>query len=177
LQALDRAVFELYGIDEVDQLIVGDGLIRAGWQWAEGRDASADPASVRGDLVAYAEAFAVGLDAWLQAANARHLRGEIFDLPIMSPLRVVRFVLGIGRCEPRIDVVAPNGRLSDLLDRIGRRLQVRLGSALVGERELRVHGHDEVVIIKPAARRFWMRSIGLEDADAVVSESFTGAAA
>lgn len=177
LQALDTAVFELYGIDDIDQVIVRDGLTRASWQWSEGRDASADPATVRGDMAAYTTTFADGLDAWLQAANARHLRGEIFDLPIASPLRVVRFVLGKGRRQPTIEVVQPNGGLRDVLDRIGRRLHVRIGSALVGERELRVHGEDEVVIIKPAARRFWMRSVALEDADAVVSESFTGAAA
>lgn len=177
LQALDSAVFELYGIDDVDKVIVCDGLLRAGWQWSEGRNASADPATIRGDIAAYATTFAGGLDAWLQAANARHLRAEIFDLPVASPLRVVRFVLGKGRRQPAVEVIQPNGGLSDLLDRIGRRLHVQIGSALVGERELRVHGDDEVVIIKPAARRFWMRSVALEDVDMVVSESFTGAAA
>jgi hypothetical protein len=177
LQALDDAVFELYGIDDVDQIIVRDGLLRAGWQWSEGRNASAEPATILNDMASYATSFAIGLDAWLQAANARHLRGEIFDLPMASPLRVVRFVLGKGRRPPVIEVVQPNGGLSDVLDRIGHRLHVRLGSALVGERELRVHGENEVVIVKPAARRFWMRSVALEDADAVVSESFTGALA
>jgi hypothetical protein len=177
LQALDSAVFALYGIDDVDQVIVRDGLLRAGWQWKEGRNASAYPATIHGDMAAYASTFATGLDAWLQAANARHLRGEIFDLPATSPLRVARFVLGKGRRQPAIEVVQPNGGLNDVLDRIGRRLHVRLGSTLVGERELRVHGENEVVIIKPAARRFWMRSVALEDADAVVCESFTGAAA
>jgi hypothetical protein len=175
LHALDSAVFELYGIDDVDQVIVQDGLLRAGWQWSEGRNASADPATIRVDMMAYASTFVHGLDAWLQAANVRHLRGEIFDLPATSPLRVVRFLLGKGRRQPSVEVVQPNGGLNDVLDRIGRRLQVQLGSALVGERELRVHGPDEVVIIKPAARRFWMSSVALEDADAVVSESFTGA--
>jgi len=177
LQALDSAIFELYGIDDVDQVIVRDGLLRAGWQWSEGRDASAEPATVSGDMMAYASTFGAGLDAWLQAANARNLRGEIFDLPVTSPLRVVRFVIGKGRRQPAVEVVQPNGGLRDVLDRIGRRLHVRIGSALVGERELRVHGEDEVVIIKPAARRFWMRSVALEDADAVVSESFTGGVA
>jgi hypothetical protein len=177
LQALDSAVFELYGIDDVDQVIVRDGLLRAGWQWSEGRNASADPATLHDDMVAYASTFAAGLDAWLQAANARHLRAEVFDLPMASPLRVVRFVLEKGPRPPAVEIVQPNGGLSNVLDRIGRRLHVRIGSALVGERELRVHGEDEVVIIKPAARRFWMRSVALEDADAVVSESFTGAAA
>ena len=175
LQALDAAVFDLYGLDEVDQVVVRDGLLRAGWQWSEGRNASADPATIYGDLDSYAYAFANGLDAWLQAANARHVRGEVYDLPLQAPLRVVRFVLGKGRREPAVEVVSPNGSLSEVMDRIGRRLHVRLGTALVGERELRVHGEDEVVIIKPAARRFWMRSVGFEDADTVVAESFTGA--
>lgn len=174
MHALDAAVFDLYGVDDVDQIVIRDGLARAGWQWAEGRNASADSAT-RDDMTAYATAFSIALDAWLQAADIRHLRSEIFDLPIESPLRVVRFVLGKGRRLPAVEVVSPEGALKDLLNRIGQRLQVRLGSALVGERELRVHGDDEVVIIKPAARRFWMRSVGLEDADAVVSESFTGA--
>jgi len=176
-QALDAAVFDLYGLDEADQMVVRDGLLRAGWQWSEGRDASANPATTYGDLDSYAAAFANGLDAWLQATNARHVRGEVYDLPRQAPLRVVRFVLGNGRREPAIEVVAPNGSLSEVMDRIGHRLHVRLGTALVGERELRVHGEDEVVIIKPAARRFWMRSVGFEDADAVVAESFTGAMA
>ena len=50
LQALDAAVFDLYAIDEVDQIVVRDGLLRAGWQWSEGRNASADPATTYGDL-------------------------------------------------------------------------------------------------------------------------------
>jgi hypothetical protein len=177
LQALDSAVYELYGIDEADQIVVHDGLVRASWQWSAGRNASADPATIDVDMKSYASSFALGLDAWLEAANARHLRGEIYDLPVTSPLRVVRFVLGKGRRQPIVEVIQPNGGLNDVLERIGRRLHVRLGSALVGERELRVHGEDEVVIIKPAARRFWMRGIALEDADAVVSESFAGAPA
>jgi hypothetical protein len=44
-------------------------------------------------------------------------------------------------------------------------------------RELRIHGRHEVVIIKPSARRYWMGVAALEDADAVVAESFSGAAA
>lgn len=177
LLALDAAVFELYGIDDLDQIVVRDGLVRAGWQWSGGRDASAEPATIRGDLNGYAVTFAAGLDAWLQSTNLRHVRGEVFDLPLLSPLRVVRFVIGDGRHPPSIEFVTPSGSLADVLGRIGERLDVRLGSALVGERELRVHGENEVVIIKPAARRFWMQSVALEDSDAVVSESFTGATA
>jgi hypothetical protein len=53
-------------------------------------------------------------------------------------------------------------------------LKVKIATALSAERELRVHGRDEVVIIKPAARRYWMGIAALEDADAVVAESLSG---
>ena len=43
--------------------------------------------------------------------------------------------------------------------------------------ELRVHGRREVVMIKPNARRHWMGVSALEDADAVIVESFSGSAA
>jgi hypothetical protein len=177
LALLDAAVFALYDIDEADQIVVQDGLTRSSWQWAEGRNASGDPASVRNDLSLYAKAFAAGFDPWLAAANARHVRAEIFELAHAAPLRVVRFALASGRRPPTVEFVAADQRLGEVLESIGRRLHVRLSSALIGERELRVHGPDEVVIIKPAARRFWMPSIGLEDADAVIAESFAGVAA
>ena len=67
----------------------------------------------------------------------------------------------------------PNGELGQLLARIGERLKVRLANSLIGQRELRVHGRNEIVIIKPAAHRHWMGVSALEDADAVIAESFS----
>ena len=173
---LDTAVFELYGIDEVDAILVRDGFARAGCQWAKARNESARPAESRTELRKYALAFASTLDGWLQATKTRHVRGEIYMLPESAPFRVVRFVIGEGWKEASVDLVASDGGLMDVLGRIGARLEVRIASALVGERELRVHGESEMVIIKPAARRFWTRTSALQDADMVVSESFTGVA-
>ena len=64
-----------------------------------------------------------------------------------------------------------------LLERIGERLNVPIGSFLIGQREIRVQGADEVVMIKPAARRHWMGVSALEDADAVVARSLSGTTA
>lgn len=125
----------------------------------------------------YAHTFITAVDVWLSAANQRRMRAEVFDLPEHAPLRVVRFVLE--ECsdlpEPSgLEVVKPEGDLRDILNRIGERLDVQLAESLVGQRELRVHGHNEVVIIKPAARRHWMGVSALEDADTVIVESFSG---
>ena len=175
-RTLDEAVFDLYDMDEADRIVARDGLFRASWQWKAGRKASVEAANVS-HVSDYARTFQAAVGVWLSAANRRRMRAEVFELPEHAPLRVVRFVLE--ECsdlpEPsELEVIKPDGDLRDILDRIGERLDVPLAKSLVGQRELRMHGHNEVVIIKPAARRHWMGVSALEDADTVIVESFSG---
>jgi hypothetical protein len=114
------------------------------------------------------------IGGWLSARKKRRVRAEIFNLPADAPLRVMRFVIETGSGGNSFEVVEPAGSLSEVLDRLGHRLHVKLATALSANRELRVHGTNEVLIIKPAAARYWMGVCGLEDADAVVAESFEG---
>ncbi len=174
---LDDATCDVYGLDAADRIVVSDGLYRATWQWQEGRENSAASADARTDIIRYARVFLGVMGGWLAARNKRHMRAEVFDLPGASPLRVVRFVLEDGLGDTRVELVTPDGSLNELLDRIGRRLKIKLAVALSAQRELRIHGRNEVVVIKPAAQRFWMSVCALEDADAVVAESFTGGSA
>ena len=178
-RALDAAVFDLYGLDEAERTVARDGLFRASWQWKPGRLESAKPAPAQPQMLDYARTFLAAMDVWFAARKRRHMRAEVFDLPESAPLRVVRFVLeeGYAPAPPKVDLVEPEGSLRDVLDRIGERLEVRLATSLSGQRELRVHGRREVVIVKPSARRHWMGVSALEDADAVIVESFSGAAA
>jgi hypothetical protein len=171
--SLDEAVFDLYDLDATDRVVMRDGLYRASWQWQAGRETSIAYAAIEPDLSHYAATFLSVIGGWLTARNKRRMRAEIFNLSPRDALRVVRFVLEDGPGDPTIKVVQPGGDLNHLLERIGRRLNVKLATALSGVRELRVHGRNEVVIIKPAARRYWMGVSALEDADAVVAESFT----
>jgi hypothetical protein len=174
---LDDLVADLYSLDSFDRVVVEDGFIKASWQWVEGREVAAQPATIQDDLQPYAETFLAGMNVWLEASKNRSMKAEIFDLSKYGPLRVIRFLLQSGGAASRLDIVRPEGELASLLKQIGGRLNVAISSALIGERELRVHAKDEVVIIKPAARRFWMRSTALEDVDAVVAESYSRASA
>jgi hypothetical protein len=120
-------------------------------------------------------AFLAAVGSWFQATNNRRMRAEIFEFASPAPLCVVRFVLGEDRGVPLVQHIAVPDTLAEVLTTIGRRLQVELASSFVGQRELRVHGEKEVVIIKPSALRFWTPAVALHDADAVVAESFRGA--
>lgn len=173
--ALDHAVFDLYGLDEDDRKIVTDGLFKASWEWRPGLHRSVEPATPNDTVAAYAQSFCTVMDRWLSARQKRRMRAEVFDLPRSAAIRIVRFVLEDERGPSEIEVVHPDGDLAAVLERIGQRLQVRLATSVIGQRELRVHGRDEVVIIKPAAQRHWMESVALEDADSVIAESFAKA--
>ena len=174
---LDEAVFDLYDLHDAERIAVRDGRFRASWQWKDGRERSVEAAAPESHLLDYARTFLSVMDAWLAAGKRRRMRAEVFDLPERAPLRVVRFVLEEGYAASTAEVVAPDGPLQGVLDRIGRRLKVRLVDSLSGQRELRVHGRREVVVIKPAARRHWMNVSALDDADAVIAESFSRPAA
>lgn len=175
--ALDEAVFDLYELSDSDRVVVRDGHLRAGWQWEDGRESSVVAANSNTEVAAYAKIFLSVMNGWFSARKKRHMRAEVVDLPRGAALRVVRFVIEEGTGEPTVSIVTPQGELSEVLARIGKRLNVKIATALSAERELRVHGRDEVVIIKPAARRHWMGIAALEDADAVVAESFSGGSA
>jgi hypothetical protein len=172
--SLDHAVCDLYGLDEADRAVVQDGLFRASWQWQAGREASVSTASIHPDLSNYARLFLSVVSGWLSIRNERRMRAEIFDISTNNALRVIRFVLESGSGPSSIDVVQVKGELNDVLTSIGKRLNVKIASALSGKRELRVHGRHEVIIVKPSARRHWMGVCALDDADAVVAESLAG---
>ena len=166
-------MFDLYELDETERVVVQDGLARTGWLWQQGQRDSAAPAE-GDDLRSYARAFLGTMDAWFSARNVRRMRAEIFELPASASLRVLRFVLEERPGPSILETVPVDGSLAAVLKQIGERLDVQIADSLASNQELRVHGSNEVVIIKPSARRHWMGVRALEDANALVAKSFSG---
>ena len=171
---LDEAVLDLYELDDGERAVVRDGLFRASWQWKNGRQKSVAPAQPK-HLKEYAKAFAAKIDPWLQAGQKHRLRAEIHENPSPSdPLRLVRFVLE-QRPPPSVVQVAPSDGLAhDVLVETAGRLGVDVEDELSRFGELRLSGKDEVVIVKPAARRHWLAVNAFADARAVLDDSLKG---
>lgn len=174
---LDETVLDLYGLDEQDRIVVRDGFFRASWEWKQSRLESVKPTDIQDLMSDYARAFLSTIDVWLSARKQKRMCAEIYNLSQRDPLRVVRFVLKDEPGVSEVKKIQPDVELRELLLQIGDRLNFPLTASLVGERELRVYGPDEVVIIKPAARRHWLGVSGLEDADSVIAESVSGTTA
>ena len=170
---LDEAVAALYGLSERELIVVRDGLAKTSWTWQRSRRESVAPAGIA-ELEGYARAYLGTMDAWFSARNVRRMRAEILELPASASLRIVRFVLEERPGPSIIETVPAEGDLAAVLKQIGERLGVRIADSLVRAREARVNGPEEVVVIKPSARRHWMGVPALEDANALVAKSFPG---
>ena len=170
---LDDAVSELYEFSDGERIVIRDGLLRAEWQWKQGRLESVASATVE-HLTAYARAFVSSFDPWFRAANERRLCAEVYKVATNSePLRAVRFVLQhhpppsvVCVSETRVHTGQVLAEACDrlkappVLDDLRRNGEISLSSA------------NEVVIAKPAARRHWLAVNAFADARAVLEESF-----
>ena len=165
---LDEAVLGLYGLDDAERTAVRDGLTRGSWQWKAGRRTSVAPADAD-DLQRYALAFNSVFADRFQVA-AKRLRAEIFHPSGTGPLRVLRFVAEDVALPSTIERVSPPS-LDRLLTDIGRRFGVDANDQLSQRGELRLANREEVVIVKPAARRHWLGVVGLSDAWALLPGS------
>ena len=166
LASLDEAVFDAYGLEPHERLVVLDGLERSKREYKAGRvDSDRPPTS--GELRSYADAFLSVINAWQGALGRTAFGASILGVRGAAPLRVVRFVAGRDT-EVRFDSV--DGKLDEILGQLGRRMRLPISERLSAARELRVHGTGELLVIKPTARRYWTAASGLNDADSALGD-------
>ena len=170
---LDTAVFDLYGLRDTQRAVVRDGLFRASWSWKRGQRESILPAAQE-HLREYALAFCSLVDPWFQAADDTRLRAEVYELRESSPLRAIRFVLEDKPPPSVVELLPTEGSLREVLDVLGGRMDVPVNDDLAVRRELLVTNDNEVFVVKPAARRHWLRINAMADARRMLAESFGG---
>jgi len=172
LPELNDAVYDLYGLDSRQRLLVEDMLdYTIDLQLRKEGSVALRPATVD-DLGAYATQFMAVVDEFLSVRNESELVAEPFDVPSQSRLRVVKFRTIARPAQPlKVRPVACES-LDRVLGQIAEVLleQGQSADPVYTRRHLRVYGHGEVYIVKPAQIRFWTRSAGLNDADAVLAE-------
>ena len=172
---LDNLVAALYGLDDLERIVVEDGFLRASWQWKDGRMKAISTVTEQ-ELRAYASSFLSTMDSWLVESGKRSMKSKIYSLGSGESIRIIRFILddSIEEEESVITVLTPFGSLREILARISEKAKTRVSNALVGLIDLRVHADKEVYVIKSAERRNWLRVNAIEDADSVVQDVFDG---
>ena len=172
-EILDEAIFDLYELNDEDRVVVRDGYLRATWQWASGRNCSVESADDN-DLARYADTFLVGMNEWLSASPNASLQAEILDFDSAQPMRIVRFASAeSGRAIKKINIVPASNSLTQMLYKICNESNTESLAKPFGLSGHRLYTNDEIVVIKPAARRNWLAVVALEDVHNVIEDSFS----
>ncbi|MCD4726102.1 MAG: SAM-dependent methyltransferase, partial [Pirellulales bacterium] len=167
---LNAAVFDLYDLDPNQRILVED-MVTVTIDFQRNIDeANCLHAPEPEHLDAYAQSFLAVINEFLRLRNERKATAEVFDLPGECPLQVVKFTI-VSRSSRVSNVrVVARQEYGSLLDRIAKNLPDKIAADVYTRRNVRFYGPGEVYLIKPAQVRFWTRSAGMNDADAVLAE-------
>ncbi|MCW8164023.1 SAM-dependent DNA methyltransferase [Verminephrobacter aporrectodeae subsp. tuberculatae] len=181
IAALDHAVCDLYGLDRDEEVVASDGVQRARSLLFEGRGERMTlvkrPSSE--DLTAYAGEVVRTVNAYLRARGKRHLEAVIYPRHIAVGNAVdgtpgvdaVRFSMVAGApadapCVHRGSDAEMN-RLSALFR---GQVSSEVPPYLNERRQLRIYDDNTLFILKPSEVRYWTRTTGLNDGDAILAD-------
>jgi len=171
---LNSAVCDLYELDSHQRVLVEDALaVTIDFQRKVDESDTLRKPGIDA-LGAYAEHFIAVINEILSLRNERKATAEIFELPHDCPLQVVKFTMVPRASRGRNVRVVARQELGHVLDRIAENLPAELATNVFTRRHMRFYGPGEVYLVKPAQVRFWTRSAGMNDADAVFAEHLGG---
>lgn len=166
---LDQVVFDLYGLDSFERVQVEDMLnLTIDFQRNHEQSHAVESAEPK-ECSEYAEYLIKVIQPFLTTRKRRRIVADVLDVD--APLQVVRFrVVSVSRNNrPAVSVIKAHD-LSEVLTEVARNLDERIAFGIYTRRHLRVYADNTFYIVKPSQRRYWSRSAGLVDGDAVVKD-------
>ncbi|MGI0493491.1 HsdM family class I SAM-dependent methyltransferase [Alkalinema pantanalense CENA528] len=166
---LDDAVFSLYGLDETEQTLVKDGITITIDLYMKREESTALRRPKISELELYATDLISVIQPFLQTLRERALVADVIEVS-NSPLQVVKFsFVPVPGREPVVQTTQVQ-ELKAVLNRIAEQLPQQIADRIFTRRDLRIYSGQDIYIVKPAQKRYWSRSAGLNDADLILSE-------
>jgi N-6 DNA Methylase len=170
---LDVAICDLYSLDLTERLLVEDGVnITINLHMEKDKSATLRR-PIPSDLSLYASQVIKVIQPFLQTLRERMLVADVINVA-QSSLQVVKFTfLPVPGREEIVQTIQAQ-ELKAVLNRIAEHLPNQIADRIYTRRDLRIYAGQDIYIIKPAQKRYWSRSAGLNDADLILSEHLRG---
>jgi hypothetical protein len=181
LVALDDAVYDLYGLEEDERILATESVDRARGLIFENRRERVQ-STLRPDrsaMAAYANRLVIGINRYLRARNTRYLSAEIVSAETSNEgsrvgipgIAAIRLVMNSGpnNYSPHVGD-APSQAQQQLSRLLKGTANGAIPPYLNERRQLRIYGDDDLFVVKPAERRYWTETAGLNDADLILAD-------
>jgi len=184
IATLDHAVCELYGLERDEETLARDGIERARALLFEGRSQRmmlvARPSS--DELAAYASEVVRTVNAYLRARGRRHLEAVIYPQRVSTD-NAVDGTPGVDAVRFAMVAGAPSGtpcvhqgseqEISRLASLFRGQINSEVPPYLNERRLLRIYDENALFVLKPSERRYWTRTAGLNDGDAILADHWS----
>lgn len=168
---LDKAVFDLYGLNDDERILVEDTTQITIDLYMNREKSAALKKPKATDLEAYTLSFMSVIEPFFDTLKERSIAADIFDIA-NTPLQVVKFSIVPYPGREQIVQTIQADDLITVLKSIAKQLPPKLGDRVFTRRNLKVYVGENIYIIKPRQLRYWSRSAGLNDANDIISEQF-----
>ncbi|HWS90677.1 MAG TPA: N-6 DNA methylase [Pyrinomonadaceae bacterium] len=166
---LDEAIFNLYGLDDNERVLVQDTVNLTIDLRMKKQASKAVTQPSLSQMKAYIAHVVEVIQPFLQQLDGQNIAADVLDVG-GAPLRVVRFSMNQANGMTSSPGVVPYKELESVLQEIAKQLPHRIADKIYTQRVLRIYAGNALYIVKPAQRRYWSRSAGLSDADAILAE-------
>jgi hypothetical protein len=123
------------------------------------------------DLEAYTLSFMSVIEPFFDTLKERSIVADIFDIA-NTPLQVVKFSIVPYPGREQVVQTVHADDLITVLKSIANQLPPKLGNQVFTRSNLKVFVGENIYIIKPCQLRYWSCSVGLNDANDIISEQF-----
>lgn len=167
---LDKAVFDIYGLNDDERILVEDTTQITIDLYMNREKSAALKKPKATDLEAYTLSFMSVIEPFFDTLKERSIVADIFDIA-NTPLQVVKFSIVPYPGREQVVQTFQAEDLITVLKSIAKQLPSKLADRVFTRRNLKVYVGENIYIIKPCQLRYWSRSAGLNDADAVLLEN------
>lgn len=167
---LDKAVFDIYGLNDDERILVEDTTQITIDLYMNREKSAALKKPKATDLEAYTLSFMSVIEPFFDTLKERSIVADIFDIA-NTPLQVVKFSIVPYPGREQVVQTVQAEDLITVLKSIAKQLPSKLADRVFTRRNLKVYVGENIYIIKPCQLRYWSRSAGLNDADAVLAEN------
>ncbi|HAC64247.1 MAG TPA: hypothetical protein DCF68_12075 [Cyanothece sp. UBA12306] len=168
-QKLDKAVFDIYNLNQQEQILVED-MTQITIDWYMNREKSKAIKKPKfSQLEAYVNALISVIQPLLNTLNERKITAEIFEIN-QAPLQVIKFsMVSVSDYQPTIKKSVIQ-ELESIVTSIADKLPQKIAARIYTKRNVRIYLENELYIVKPSKLIYWSRSAGLNDADIILAE-------
>lgn len=167
---LDELMYESLGISDKHKILIEDLFDYNLDAFLNSNDSDAFNHCNIDDTKPYAEHLCQTINKFLGYDEELHVWASVYEIGSRIPLNVVALYFNQNKKADTV-IESPEKQIGQILKDMEQHTYEEYAESIYYRKFLRYHnGKDTTYIIKPNEKRFWSRSMGINDADEIIAE-------